>query len=143
MPKALLPLREVEAALKVSHMLVRLYYNTVQQSTSITNYNWSLAKGPKLSTESASAISKAKTRYLLWQVGLWTPVSTRVETALQQRAGVKLHSLAAVHTHTLSMPNGRAERAADAGLLLHGLCYIPASLAPVSSLTRSSMPLVV
>lgn len=47
------------------------------------------------------------------------------------------------HTHNLFTPGGRAERATKAGLLLHCLCYIAASLAPVSSLTRSFMPLVV
>ena len=47
------------------------------------------------------------------------------------------------HTHNLLTPGGRAERATKAGLLLHCLCYIAASLAPVSSLTPSFMPLVV
>jgi hypothetical protein len=48
-----------------------------------------------------------------------------------------------VHTRNLFTSGGRAERATNAGLLLHCLCYIAASLASTSSLARFSMLLVV
>jgi hypothetical protein len=40
------------------------------------------------------------------------------------------------HTHNLFTPGGRTERAANASLTLHFLCYVSASSAHISSLAR-------
>jgi hypothetical protein len=55
----------------------------------------------------------------------------------------KAGSTLPIHTHNLFTPGGRAERATNTNLILLCLCYIAASLAPVSSLARFSMPFIV